>query len=58
MFASQDLPTGFFVEAGALDGEYLSNTLALEKRGWTGMLVEPDSNNYQLLLKKHRKVRT
>ena len=53
----QDVPTGFFVEAGALDGEWLSNTLALEKRGWTGLLVEADPRNYEALLKKKRKVR-
>jgi FkbM family methyltransferase len=33
---------GFFVEAGALDGFYESNTYFLERaRGWTGILVEP-----------------
>ena len=32
---------GFFIEAGAADGENLSNTLFLEvKHGWTGLLVE------------------
>ena len=34
---------GFFVEAGAWDGEYLSNTKFFEKeRNWTGLLVEPN----------------
>ncbi|KAF2364022.1 Methyltransferase FkbM [Trinorchestia longiramus] len=47
---------GFFVEAGALDGEYMSNTLRLEmEQNWTGLLVEPDRDNYKLLLKKNRK---
>ncbi|XP_076049318.1 protein Star-like [Oratosquilla oratoria] len=47
---------GFFVEAGAMDGEFLSNTLYLEKDlGWDGLLVEPDSTNYRHLLYKHRK---
>ena len=33
---------GFFVEAGALDGFYESNTYFLERaRGWSGILVEP-----------------
>ena len=46
---------GFFVEAGALDGEYLSNSLLLEKDfGWTGLLVEPDEDNYKQLLKTNR----
>ncbi|XP_047736805.1 uncharacterized protein LOC108680959 [Hyalella azteca] len=38
---------GFFVEAGALDGEYMSHTLNLELQlGWQGLLVEPDPNNF------------
>ncbi|XP_045117881.1 protein Star-like isoform X2 [Portunus trituberculatus] len=49
-------PPGFFVEAGALDGEYLSNTLHLEKvYGWTGLLVEPNPNAFKHLLKKNRR---
>jgi FkbM family methyltransferase len=34
-------PPGFFIEAGAYDGEFASNTLLLESLGWTGLLVEP-----------------
>ncbi len=32
---------GFFLEIGACDGFYLSNTLALEKYGWKGIISEP-----------------
>lgn len=34
-------PTGVFVEAGANDGIWQSNTYWLECRGWTGVLIEP-----------------
>lgn len=44
------------MEAGALDGVYLSNTLWLEMQlGWTGLLVEPDQRSYSVLRTKHRK---
>ncbi|XP_069183091.1 uncharacterized protein [Procambarus clarkii] len=47
---------GFFVEAGALDGVYLSNTLWLEMSlGWRGLLIEPDKDSYKALRSKHRK---
>ena len=33
--------TGYFVEVGANDPQFLSQTWHLEQRGWTGVLVEP-----------------
>ena len=51
-----DAGPGFFVEAGALDGEFLSNTLPLEKeRGWTGLLIEADGDMFNELLSKRRR---
>ncbi|KAK7068046.1 hypothetical protein SK128_001370, partial [Halocaridina rubra] len=51
-----DQPPGFFIEAGALDGEYLSNTLYLEReKAWKGLLIEPDSKMFSFLLKKNRR---
>merc|ERR1711874_841600 len=47
---------GFFIEAGAWDGEYLSNTLFLEvNSNWTGLLVEPNKGAYNLLISRHRR---
>lgn len=47
---------GFFIEAGALDGQMLSNSLWLEQElGWTGLLIEPDTSSYKALVSKHRK---
>lgn len=47
---------GFFVEAGAYNGEDLSNTLYLERKlGWRGLLVEPDPWNFWALKKRRRK---
>ncbi|KAL7640994.1 UNVERIFIED_CONTAM: hypothetical protein RMT77_008131 [Armadillidium vulgare] len=47
---------GFFVEAGALDGEVGSNTLWLEyNKNWTGLLIEPNRESCKVLRSKHRK---
>lgn len=47
---------GIFVEAGAYDGETWSNTLYLERfRNWSGLLIEPSSENYYKLRTKNRK---
>jgi len=43
---------GFFIEAGAGDGIFLSNTYLLEKDyQWTGILVEPDTKNHEKCLR-------
>lgn len=39
----KDIENGFFVEAGALDGLFMSNTKLLEDLGWKGILIEPSS---------------
>ena len=47
---------GFFIEAGAYDGEMISNTLYLEKKmGWTGLLVEPNPDAFAELVNKRRR---
>ena len=47
--------TPFFIEAGALDGEIISNTLYFElKYDWTGLLVEPNPVYLPSLVGKKR----
>lgn len=43
---------GTFLDIGAADGEYLSNTLFLEQCGWTGALVEPNHRYYGKLARR------
>ena len=49
----KDVTNGFFIEAGAAEGEIDSHTLLLEsKYNWTGLLIEPFVNG--LLFKKRK----
>jgi FkbM family methyltransferase len=41
--------SGFFVEVGATDGKFLSNTISLEKNGWGGILFEPCKSWHPIL---------
>ncbi len=43
---------GVFLDIGAGDGKYLSNTLLLEQSGWSGVLVEPNLRYYSELAKR------
>ena len=46
---------GFFVEVGAVDGLFMSQTIVLEEKlNWTGLLIEPDPRNFQKLLHSGR----
>lgn len=48
---------GFFIECGARDGEFTSNTVWIENTlGWTGLLVEINPFYYTQLLGKNRRV--
>jgi hypothetical protein len=50
-------PNGFFIEAGAFDGEHWSNTLHFELfHNWSGLLIEPSKESYRLLKNKKRKL--
>ncbi len=43
---------GTFIEVGAVDGLFQSNTKLLEEQyGWTGILVEPSGNLFEQLCK-------
>lgn len=47
---------GFFVEVGVGSGENKSNSLFFERsRNWTGLLVEPNPQEFRNLLRKGRK---
>ena len=51
-FITNHLKEGFFIEAGAYDGEIYSNSLYYElKHGWTGLLVEPNPDALSDLVK-------
>ncbi|XP_046632199.1 uncharacterized protein LOC124311872 [Daphnia pulicaria] len=52
----RNMTSGFFIECGGFDGEYLSNTLFMERSlNWTGLLIEADKNSFHQLSNRNRK---
>jgi len=43
------IKTGWFVDVGAWDGIYLSNTLQLAEKGWQGVMIEGDEGRFKKL---------
>lgn len=48
--------SGYAVELGALDGEYLSNTRLLEEKGWTVLCIEPNPTHHDALTRNRKLV--
>lgn len=46
---------GIFIEFGAYDGEFFSNTSALADMGWIGYYFEPASDLFKKCQKRHKK---
>lgn len=49
IFNRLGIKNGFFVEFGAADGVWLSNTRYLWEQGWSGAMIEPGSKYNQLV---------
>lgn len=45
---------GVFVEVGAFDGEWVSNTCCLADLGWSGLMIEPHPVSFALCKARHR----
>lgn len=46
---------GYFVEVGAYDGEFASNTSCLADHGWEGLYIEPIYEHYLKCMNRHDK---
>ena len=53
IFKRIGVKNGFFVEFGAWDGIFGSNTRRLFNNGWSGILIEPNKDRFQDLEKNY-----
>ncbi|XP_032788643.2 uncharacterized protein LOC116925994 isoform X2 [Daphnia magna] len=55
----QNKTNGFFVDCGGYDGEFLSNSLYMERSlNWTGLVIEADKLAFNQLINRNRKAYT
>lgn len=45
-----EIENGFFVDVGAYDGYQWSNTFGLARKGWKGILIEPNPITFESLM--------
>jgi hypothetical protein len=50
IFKQLKIENGYFVDVGAWDGVYLSNTYQFLERGWKGLDIEGNKNNFKGLI--------
>src|SRR4030042_2737036 len=55
IFKKLKIKKGWFVDVGAWDGQYLSNTFIFLEKGWKGIEIEGNKFRFQCLLKKTAK---
>jgi hypothetical protein len=55
IFSELNISSGYFCEFGAGDGISNCNTFFLKEKGWQGLYIEPDENNFKNLKKIHEK---
>jgi FkbM family methyltransferase len=53
-FQQKKIEKGFYVEVGAFEPVYLSNTYYFYKKGWRGLLIEPNTVSFQKLTERRR----
>lgn len=49
-----NIENGFFVEFGAWDGIWFSNSRNLFEKGWSGVFIEADKRGYQALISNYK----
>lgn len=54
IFRRLNITKGFFVEFGAGDGIFISNTRKLYEEGWSGCYIEPDKPRYDKLVNNYK----
>lgn len=53
IFRRLNIEKGFFVEFGAADGIWLSNTRSLWEKGWVGVMIEANLDSFNKLCKTY-----
>jgi hypothetical protein len=54
-FEKNGIESGFYVEIGAFEPIYLSNTYYFYKKGWNGLLIEPNPVSFQKLTNRRKR---
>ena len=55
IFEELKITEGWFCDFGASDGQSSSNVLNLAQKGWSGMCIEPDPNQYAKCVQVYQK---